>query len=453
MEGGVSDGGQFGRTPPHNVDAEQIVLGAMMWNADVVTDIEALLSPIDFYRPVHALIFETILTLAARKAPTDPIAVADALGGRLSHIGGAPYLHTCYAAVPTASNGPYYAGLVRDASHLRQLQELSAFINQRIAAGGGKGEAALIADQVRERLAVLDDSSLTSGPRPWAVVAPEVMTLIEEAGKKSDADSTDEIIPTGFADLNRLLNGGWRAGQFIVVAARTGLGKSVATLGFAQVAACFYNIPAGIISLEMGDTEIGKRLLSSLARVPLNLVKSGRVSDEDWDRLMKATGETGDAPLFLDGTPNMTLAEIRSRARKLARTYGLRLLVVDYLQLIETATRGGENRQQAVAALSRGLKLLAMELGITVIGVSQLNRGPEQRADKRPGLADLRESGSIENDADVVVLLHRDDYYDNESPRAGEADFIIAKHRDGPTDTVTVAAQLHFSRFVDMAID
>ena len=443
---------QFGPTPPHNVEAEQIVLGAMMWSADVVPDIERLLTAKDFYRPIHGSIFDAILALAARQAPTDPYAVADALGGNLPRVGGAPYLHTCYARVPTAANGPYYAHIVRETSHLRQLQELSVLINHRIAARGDQGKSANIVDEVRERLAALDESSLTAGPRPWGEVAPEVLDLIEAAGKEPEPGEEVETIPTGFIDLDRLLSGGWRGGQLIVVAGRPGLGKSVAANGFARTAACERAITSAIISLEMGETEIGKRLLASLANVPLHVLKNGQLTDQDWSRVANAIGLTGEAPLFLDGTPNVTLAEIRSRARKLKRSHNLRLLVIDYIQLIETVTRGSENRQQAVTALSRGLKLLAKELDIAVIAVSQLNRGPEQRTDKRPTMSDLRESGSIENDADIVILLHRDDYYDKESPRAGEADFIIAKHRDGPTDTVTVAAPLHLSKFVDMAI-
>ncbi|MFY1595444.1 replicative DNA helicase [Micromonospora sp. WMMD737] len=443
------DEGQFDRTPPHNSGAEQIVLGAMMLSADAAADIERLLKGTDFYRPAHGTIFDTILELAARKAPTDPEAVADALGGKLSRVGGAPYLHTLVACVPLAVNGPYYARMVRKASHKRHLLALSAFINQEARSGRDPED---IADDVRERLAALDDSSLVAGPRPWSLVIPDVFAAMQAAAEADPDADEDRPIPTGFEDLNRLLGGGWRGGQFIVVAARTGLGKSVATTGFARVAAWHHDICAAIFSLEMADKEIGKRLLSSGSDVPLTVIKSGLLNEHEWTAVGRLAGDTGDKPLYLDGTANMTLAEIRSRARKLHRAHGLRLLIVDYLQLIETTASRSENRQQAVAAVSRGLKLLAMELSITVIAVSQLNRGPEQRADKRPNLSDLRESGAIENDADIVLLLHRDDYYDAESPRAGEADFILAKHRDGPTDVVTVAAPLHLSKFVDMAI-
>ncbi|MDG4794691.1 replicative DNA helicase [Micromonospora sp. WMMD1082] len=227
--------------------------------------------------------------------------------------------------------------------------------------------------------------------------------------------------------------------------------NSTASMDFARNSAIRANQAAAIFSLEMSKVEIVMRLLSAEARVPLHVLRSGQLSDDDWTKLARCMGEISEAPLFVDDTPSMNLMEIRAKARRLKQRHDLKLIVVDYLQLM-TSPKRTESRQQEVADLSRGLKLLAKEVECPVIAVSQLNRGPEQRTDKRPQLSDLRESGSIEQDADVVILLHRDDYYDKESPRAGEADFIIAKHRNGPTDTVTVAAQLHLSRFVDMAI-
>ncbi|NLU78078.1 replicative DNA helicase [Micromonospora sp. HNM0581] len=227
--------------------------------------------------------------------------------------------------------------------------------------------------------------------------------------------------------------------------------NSTASMDFARNAAIRANQASAIFSLEMSKVEIVMRLLSAEARVPLHVLRSGQLSDDDWTKLARCMGEISEAPLFVDDTPSMNLMEIRAKARRLKQRHDLKLIVVDYLQLM-TSPKRTESRQQEVADLSRGLKLLAKEVECPVIAVSQLNRGPEQRTDKRPQLSDLRESGSIEQDADVVILLHRDDYYDKESPRAGEADFIVAKHRNGPTDTVTVAAQLHLSRFVDMAI-
>lgn len=228
--------------------------------------------------------------------------------------------------------------------------------------------------------------------------------------------------------------------------------NSTVGLDFCRSAAIRHNMASAIFTLEMSKIEVVTRLLSAEAKVPLHVMRSGHLSDDDWTRLARRMGEISEAPLFVDDTPNMTLMEIRAKARRLRQRHGLRLVVVDYMQLMSSPKKV-ESRQQEVADISRGLKLLAKELEVPVIAMSQLNRGPEQRTDKRPQLSDLRESGSIEQDADVVILLHRDDYYDKETPRAGEADLIVAKHRNGPTDTITVAAQLHFSRFVDMAVN
>ncbi len=222
-------------------------------------------------------------------------------------------------------------------------------------------------------------------------------------------------------------------------------------MDFVRAAAIKNNHASAIFSLEMSKVEIVMRLLSAESRVPLHALRSGQLSDDDWTKLARRTGEISDAPLFVDDTASMTLMEIRAKARRLKQKNDLKLIVVDYLQLM-TSPKRTESRQAEVAELSRGLKLLAKEVECPVVAVSQLNRGPEQRTDKRPQLSDLRESGAIEQDSDVVILLHRDDYYDKESPRAGEADFIVAKHRNGPTDTLTVAEQLHLMKFCDMAI-
>jgi replicative DNA helicase len=256
-------------------------------------------------------------------------------------------------------------------------------------------------------------------------------------------------VPTGFSDLDRLTNG-LHPGQLIIVAGRPGLGKSTASLDIMRSCSIRHGLSSCIFSLEMSKTEIVMRLLSAEARVPLHNLRTGQMSDDDWTKLARSVGEVSEAPLFIDDSPNMTLMEIRAKARRLKQRHDLKLIMVDYMQLMSSPKKT-ESRQQEVSELSRGLKLMAKELEVPVIAVSQLNRGPEQRTDKRPQLSDLRESGSIEQDADMVILLHRDDYYEKESPRAGEADFIVAKHRNGPTDTITVAFQGHFSRFVDMS--
>jgi replicative DNA helicase len=227
--------------------------------------------------------------------------------------------------------------------------------------------------------------------------------------------------------------------------------NSALALDFARSATIKHKLPTVVFSLEMGRNEITMRLLSAEARVPMHVMRTGQMSDDDWARLARRMSEVADAPLFIDDSPNMSLMEIRAKCRRLKQRHDLKLVIIDYLQLMSSSSRRVENRQQEVSEFSRSLKLLAKELEVPVVALSQLNRGPEQRQDKRPLLSDLRESGSIEQDSDVVILLHREDAYERESPRAGEADLIIAKHRNGPTATVTVAFQGHYSRFVDMA--
>ncbi len=236
----------------------------------------------------------------------------------------------------------------------------------------------------------------------------------------------------------------------IVLAARPAIGKSTLGLDIARSASIKHSMTSVIFSLEMSRTEITMRLLSAEARIPLQKLRQGKLDDSDWTKMARTMGELTDAPLFIDDSPNMSLMEIRAKCRRLKQRHDLKLVIIDYLQLMQSGKRV-ESRQQEVSEFSRALKLLAKELEVPVIAISQLNRGPEARTDKRPMMSDLRESGSIEQDADMVILLHREDAYERESPRAGEADFIVAKHRNGPTDTITVAFQGHYSRFVDMA--
>lgn len=261
--------------------------------------------------------------------------------------------------------------------------------------------------------------------------------------------SLDDRIPTGFLDLDHLLSGGWAPGQLVVVGARPAMGKTTFASGLARAAAITHRIPTYVASLEMGKDELANTVLCAEAKVALHHLKQGKVDDQGMARIAARIPTMAEAPLQIDDAPLVTLPGLRGIVRNLVRTWGLRLLVIDYLQLMQAPK--AESRQVAVSMLSRGLKLLAKEFGITVVVLAQLNRGPEQRTEKKPMVSDLRESGSIEQDADIVILLHRDDAYEKESPRAGEADLIVGKHRGGPTATITVAAQLHFSRFVDMA--
>jgi replicative DNA helicase len=255
-------------------------------------------------------------------------------------------------------------------------------------------------------------------------------------------------VPTGFVELDELTNG-LHAGQMIIIAARPGMGKSTLGLDLARAASIKNQLPSVFFSLEMGKSEIVQRLISAEAGVPLNHIRKGQMGDDDWQRIARKTGEVSSAPLYFDDSPNLTMMEIRAKARRLKQRHGLRLVIVDYMQLM-TSGKKVESRQLEVSEFSRQMKLLAKELDVPVVALSQLNRGPEQRTDKKPMLSDLRESGSLEQDADLVILLHRADAYDKDSDRVGEADFIIAKHRNGPTATIPTVFQGHYSRFVDM---
>ncbi len=436
----------FERTPPHDIDAEQCVLGGMLLSKDAISDVLEVIKPNDHYRPAHQIVHETILDLYGRGEPADAVTVAAELTkrGDIGKVGGAPYLHTLIASVPTAANAGYYARIVRERAILRRLVEVGTRIVQLGYAGDGDADE--LVDRAQAEIYGVTERRTSDDYLPLSEIMPGALVEIESIGSRG---GTMTGVPTGFADLDALTNG-LHAGQMVVVAARPALGKSTLALDFARAASIKSGLASVIFSLEMSRNEITMRLLSAEARVALHSMRTGQMTDDDWTRLAKRMSEVANAPLFIDDSPNMSMMEIRAKCRRLKQQHDLRLVIIDYLQLMSSPKRV-ENRQQEVSEMSRSLKLLAKELNVPVIAVAQLNRGPEQRTDKKPMLSDLRESGSIEQDADVVILLHREDAYERESPRAGEADFIVAKHRNGPTATVTVAFQGHYSRFVDMA--
>ncbi len=438
---------EFERTPPQDVEAEQSVLGGMLLSKDAIADVIEALRSGDFYRPAHQTIFDVMVELYGKGEPVDPITVSAELTktGDLGRVGGAPYLHTLSSSVPTAANAGYYAKIVAERAILRRLVEAGTRIVQLGYSSGG-GEVDDLVDRAQQTVYDVTERRTSDDYTLLEDLMQPTMDELEAIGGRSGAMSG---VPTGFVDLDALTNG-LHPGQLIVIAGRPGLGKSTLGLDIARSASIKHGLTSVIFSLEMGKTEITMRLLSAEARVPLHHMRSGSMTDDDWARLARRMGEVAEAPLYIDDSPNLTMMEIRAKARRLKQRKELRLIVIDYLQLM-TGNKKAESRQQEVSELSRNLKLLAKELEVPVIAMSQLNRGAEQRTDKKPMLSDLRESGSIEQDADVVVLLHREDAYEKESPRAGEADFIVAKHRNGPTQTITVAFQGHYSRFVDMS--
>jgi replicative DNA helicase len=438
--------GRQERTPPHNLLAEQSALGGMLLSPDAVADVLEVLIGADFYVPKHEVIFNAILSLYSRGEPTDAITVGDELTrtGDVQRAGGESYLHTLTNVVPTAANAGYYAQIVAEQAVLRRLVEAGTHIAQLGYANEGEP-----LDLVNQAQAEIYGITRQTAAEDYVPLTEAVTTAIDEMEAATGRTGELTGVPTGFARLDELTNG-LHPGQLVIVAARPALGKSTLALDMARAAAIKAHMPTIFFSLEMGRSEIAMRLMAAVATIPLQSMRKGTLHGDDWTKIAATRGRINDAPLYIDDSPNMSLVEIRAKCRRLNQKVGLKLVVIDYLQLMTSGKRV-ESRQQEVSEFSRALKLLAKELRVPVIALSQLNRGPEQRADKRPAMSDLRESGSIEQDADVVILLHRDSAYDRDQPNP-DADFIVAKHRNGPTDTITVAFHGRYSRFADIAV-
>jgi replicative DNA helicase len=441
------------RALPHNIEAEQAVIGALMLSKDVIGDVATALGETGsgFYTPIHQKIYIAAITLYKAGQPVDHVSLDAAMSNSpdasmYRNAGGVLYLHKCVAACPMVANATYYANIVMESAVERGLIEAGIRIQNLGYGGDGRD----LAERVDIASQAVHDIASREARGGFLRFEQLLQATFDEIETVSQLDGKLRGISTGFTDLD-LMTSGLTPGQVVVVAARPGMGKSILSCQVAANAAIKLNVPSAIFALEMSHVEITTRILSAEARVPLHVLTSGRLSDDDWIKISRRMGEISKAPLHIDDTVGITLTEIAAKARRMVQQHGIRLFVLDQISLV--ATPGSfENRQVAIATLSRGLKVLAKQLNVVFIVVAQLNRNNETRTDKRPQLSDLRESGAIEADADIVILIHRDDYYDKESPRAGEADFIVAKHRNGPTDTITVHAQLHLGRFVDMAI-
>jgi replicative DNA helicase len=388
----------FGRTPPQDLAAEQSVLGGMLLSKDAIADVVEVLRGVDFYRPAHELVFEAVLDLYGRGEPADAVTVADELNkrGELGRVGGPAYLHTLLSSVPTAANAGFYAKIVHERAVLRRLVAAGTKIVQL----GYATEGGDVDELVNQAQAEIYQVTERRSSEDYSVLGDIMESAIDEIEASSRHGDGLTGIPTGFADLDRLTNG-LHPGQMIVIAARPAVGKSTMALDIARAAAIHHNMATVMFSLEMGKNEITMRLLSAEARIPLQNMRKGTMREEDWTRLARTMGDISEAPLFIDDSPNMALMEIRAKCRRLKQRHDLKLVVIDYLQLMSSGKRV-ESRQQEVSEFSRALKLLAKELQVPVIALSQLNRGPEQRTDKRPQMSDLRESGCLT--ADTAVL-------------------------------------------------
>ncbi len=428
----------------HDHAAEQVVLGAMMTARDVITEVCEIVSAEDFHLPRHAIIFKAITSARDEGVPTQPPALAGRLidAGDIDRIGGYTYLQDCVNAVTTIEQATYYARRVAEIADRRRFVIAGAQIGQAAARPGRSAEElAELANKVLQEAAPRDKSN---GLVQFGDFADAELTDIELA------PLTMPGIKTGFSDLDRLLDG-VQPQEIVIIAGRPGMGKTVLAMDVARYNAFRCNKVVAFFSLEMTKRQLFRRIVSAETRIPNGRIKRGDLSVDEWVKITDRIGEVAEAPLFIDDTKKTTIGQVANRCRQLkARAGRIDVVFIDYLQIMDRAR--GSSSEQEIAELSRGMKILAEEMDCPIFLVCQLNRAMAGRTVKRPELTDLRGSGALEQDADTIIFVHRDDYYDDESPRAGEADFIVAKQRNGAQDTVTVAAQLDKFRFADMAI-
>lgn len=424
------------RPLPQQTDAEQAVLGAMLIDPQAVPKVVEILEAEDFYRPNHRVIYQQMADLFEASQPVDLVTVTAALKGaqRLDAVGGAAYLAELQDAVPTAANVTYHAAIVSDRALRRSLIEAGTDIVRR--GYEGDEESATLMDAAEERIFRLSQKRGRHAYVPLRRVLTETFQHIEELYKHPGVTG----IPSGFSEFDRLTSG-FQNADLTVIAARPSMGKTAFCLNIARFAALEAHVPTVLFSLEMSREQLALRLLCSEANMDLQKIRRGEVDRDEWPVLSAALGRLGDAPIFIDDSPSLTALDIRARSRRLKAEHNVGLVIIDYLQLMQGGARS-ENRQQEISQISRSLKALAREVSVPVIALSQLSRAVESRQDRRPMLSDLRESGAIEQDADVVGFIYRDDYYNAESEEPGVVEVILSKQRNGPTGTV----RLHFRK-------
>jgi replicative DNA helicase len=434
-------------TPPHSIEAEESVLGALLLSADAANIALEKLHAEDFYRPSHQQIFEAVQGLFDANEPIDAVTVSEALrrDGSLERMGGIDYLAGLIDSVPTTSNIEYYAGIVEEHALRRRLMRVGGTIGS--IAGEMQEPIADVLDRSEQEVFLVSERRIGTG---LASIDPLLGPAIEKAEELQRVGSEVTGIPTGYRDLDRKL-AGLHPTNLIIIAARPSMGKSALALNIAQNVA-LRDIPVAIFTMEMSREEVVSRMLCSAGRIDLQRLNTGNLTESDFTKLSNAASLLYKKPIYVDDSPGLTVTEIRAKSRRLKRRPGLGLVVVDYLQLMHGS--GGENRQQEIALISRSLKNLARELEVPVIALSQLNRALEQREDKRPRLGDLRESGALEQDADVVMFIYRDEYYNADKIESkGVAEVVIAKHRQGAVGKVPMTFLPEFTLFADMGRD
>ena len=435
------------RIPPHNEEAERSVLGAAMLNKEVLFDILEEVKEDDFYNESHKEIFRAIWELYRKNSAVDMLTVCEELKSRqsLDMVGGRAYIATLTAEVPSTANGREYAKIIAEKAIMRQMIRTAEDINEK--GYESKMAAREILDYAESGIFQIAQMRQKNDYTKIQDVLLENLKIIDAAAQNKDKITG---IPTGFHDLDEKTSGLQRS-DLIIVAARPGMGKTAFALNIAQQSAVKHGTSAIIFSLEMSKEQLGQRLLAMQARVEMQKLKQGDLDRKDWDRVSLGVDELNNSKIVIDDTPGISLMEMRNKCRRLKAEQGLDLIVVDYLQLM-TFEGKTDNRQQEISALSRNMKLLAREMNCPVILLSQLSRAPELRQDKRPMLSDLRESGSIEQDADIVIFLYRDDYYNENTEKPGVCEVNIAKHRSGPTDKIELTWVSRYTKFSDKAL-
>ncbi|WP_010677411.1 replicative DNA helicase [Bacillus timonensis] len=434
------------RIPPQNIEAEQAVLGAIFLEPSSLTLASELLIPEDFYRTAHQKIFDAMLTLSDKGEPVDLVTVTSELADAkiLDEIGGVSYLSELAESVPTAANIEYYAKIIEEKSILRRLIRTAT----TIATDGYSRE-----DEVDALLGEAEKNIMEVANRKNAGAFQNIKDVLVQTYDNIETlhNRVGDItgIPTGFTELDKM-TAGFQRNDLIIVAARPSVGKTAFALNIAQNVATKTDENVAIFSLEMGAEQLVMRMLCAEGNINAQNLRTGSLTPEDWSKLTMAMGSLSNSGIYIDDTPGIRVNEIRSKCRRLKQESGLGMILIDYLQLIQGNGRSGENRQQEVSEISRSLKALARELKVPVIALSQLSRGVEQRQDKRPMMSDIRESGSIEQDADIVAFLYRDDYYDKESENKNIIEIIIAKQRNGPVGTVSLAFVKEYNKFVNL---
>ena len=440
------------KLPPHSLEAEQSVLGGLLLDNEAADRVGDVASADDFYSDAHRVIYRHVMQLIGEGKPADVVTLAESLSSaqKLDYVGGLAYLGALVQNVPTAANIRHYAQIVRDRSILRQLAATAGAIAETAYNPLGRSAKAVLDEAEAKVLHIAEQGS--RGAQNFHEIGKLLATVVDRIETLYNRDNPSDVtgVPTGFVDLDRMTSG-FQPGDLIIIAGRPSMGKTSLALNIGENVALDTGMPVAVFSMEMGATQLALRLIGSVGRLDQHKLRTGRLIAEDWDRLSTALGRLNEAPILIDETPALNAIEVRSRARRLMRQYGkLGLVIVDYLQLMQS-TAQGENRATELSEISRAMKSLAKELQVPVVALSQLNRSLEQRPDKRPVMSDLRESGALEQDADVILFIYRDEVYKPDSPDKGTAEILISKQRNGPTGKVTLTFRGEYTRFENHA--